>query len=411
MRKNLFDVIAAGGGPGGSLAAYFLAKAGLRVAVIDAGTFPRPKACGGGLQAKAIASIPFDLKHLLRGSLDGISLTYGLRNPLMRSYPAPLVYGILRTEFDHYLLQQAALAGAQIFEGCPVREVIVNAHGPVTVHAGCEEFQAQCVIGADGANSIVRRVLNQRQDYFWQAGVYCEVPEEALNPDAFRRDRMIIDWGTLPSGYAWAFPKRGYLNVGAGGPIAIARHLKSYVARFIGATGLLRPGSAAKLSLVGHQLPTATGRTVLAGERVVLVGDAAGLVEPFTGDGITSACHSARMAADCIVEALNRGKLDLRHYHHEVTARIGAELVSSRKLLSLSVTFPKLIYRLFKSNDRVWNTFCKTLRGEETFQRLRREVLGPLQFAWKVIDAITEKREELVMRRSLAGQILENTAP
>jgi hypothetical protein len=101
----------------------------------------------------------------------------------------------------------------------------------------------------------------------------------------------------------------------------------------------------------------------------------------------------------------------LRHYHHEVTARIGAELVSSRKLLSLSVTFPKLIYRLFKSNDRVWNTFCKTLRGEETFQRLRREVLGPLQFAWKVIDAITEKREELVMRRSLAGQILENTAP
>jgi flavin-dependent dehydrogenase len=127
---------------------------------------------------------------------------------------------------------------------------------------------------------------------------------------------------------------------------------------------------------------------------VVLVGDAAGLVEPFTGDGISFACHSAATAAKCICEALSSGLPDLRSYAAAIRSELLEELSWSRKLLSLSVAFPGYVYRLFKENDAVWHIFCKVLRGEESFGKLKSEILGPFAFASRLIDAFTLRREK-----------------
>jgi geranylgeranyl reductase family protein len=389
MGGNSFDVIVIGAGPAGSMTAYLLAKAGVRTALIDASTFPRAKACGGGLQARALLEIPYDVSHLFRGTLSQISMSFGLRDFWTRTYSEPLVYSILRTEFDHFLLRQAERAGAFVFEASPLRGLEIPEHGPVSARLDLGELRAQCLVGADGANSVVRAFLNQRRDYFWQAAVYCEIPEELVDRQAYRPECMIADWGTLPSGYAWIFPKRGYVNIGAGGPVGIARHLRAYVMAFVRATGLLRSGAPEQLNLRGHHLPTLTGKTRLAAKRIVLVGDAAGVVEPFTGDGISFACHSARIAAECISGGLNSGSLDLTGYGSLIDRQIGAELFWARSLMSFSATFPRLIYRLFKSNDRVWETFCRTLRGEASFRRLKKDILGPFEFAWKAVDLFT----------------------
>jgi geranylgeranyl reductase family protein len=395
MQSNRFDAIVVGGGPAGSMAAYFLAKSGVRTALVDAHAFPRAKACGGGLQVRTMQSIPFDVSHLLRGSFNRMTLTFGLRDPLTRAYPDPFGYSILRTEFDHFLLLKAEQAGARVFLGSPVRSLEVPEHGPVTVAVGASELKGEILVGADGANSVVRARINRREDYFWQAAVYCEVPEEEINAERFSNEAMVIDWGTLPSGYAWAFPKRGFVNVGAGGPVRLARHLKQYVQQFVDSTRLLKRNGP--LALVGHQLPTMTSRSRLSARRVLLVGDAAGMVEPFTGDGISFACQSAKIASDCILDAFARRDWDLRGYDARIRSEIVDDLVWSRKLLSISVSFPSLIYKLFRSNDRVWNTFCRTLRGEETFHRLKKDVLGPFEFAWKAIEVFAKMRERAVL--------------
>ena len=386
MKSSHFDVIVIGAGPAGSMTAFRLAKAGIRTALVDASAFPRAKTCGGGLQARALPEIPFDVSHLFRRALRGITLSYGLKDRWTRKYPEPLVYSILRIEFDHYLLRQAESAGALIYIPSPVRGLEVDGRGPVSVRLDSGELTAACLVGADGANSIVRTLLNNRQDYFWQAAVSCEIEEELIDRGAFDPQCMIVDWGTLRSGYAWVFPKRGYVNVGAGGPLPIARQLKGYVMEFVRAIRLLKPQSTEMLGLRGHHLPTLTKRARVSAKRILLVGDAAGVVEPFTGDGISFACQSARIASQFIFRALNAGSVDLTNYGSLISEEIGGELLWAKNLLSISATCPGLIYRLFRTNDRVWETFCRTLRGEESFRRLKRDILGPFEFAWKAAD-------------------------
>ncbi len=399
--KHHYDVIVVGGGPAGSITAYHLARAGISVALMDSKQFPRSKPCGGGLQARAISKIPYDVGGVLRGEMRSASFSFGLTDPCTRTYPKPLVYGVIRSEFDTYLLQRALDAGAVIRQGLRILRFDFPEDGAIAVQTDGGEFTASLLVGADGANSVVKSLLNRRENYYWQVAVHCEVPAESLCRDALDPECMRIDWGTLPSGYAWAFPKLGYVNIGAGGPVEVARSLRPYLLKFISVNRLLKPSDLDRVKTTGHQLPTLTRRTVLSNRRVVLVGDAAGLVEPLTGDGISFACHSARIAADCIAEALRHDKPDVSDYHSKLKSEIGSELLISRRLLALTVAFPEWIYRLFRNNDAIWRTFCLILRGEESFLRLRKEILGPLELGWKAIDLVTRRRE----RKALAPHV------
>jgi flavin-dependent dehydrogenase len=304
-----------------------------------------------------------------------------------------LVHSVLRREFDQHLLSAARAAGAVVLEGVRVTSCSTNPAGGVEIATDAKPFHGQIVVGADGAYSVLARSLNHRADYFWQAAIYCEVPDDCLNRDTSHRLPMSIDWGSLPSGYAWAFPKRGCVNVGVGCPASIARHLRPYLRDFLNRERLLRPGALSELKFAGHQLPTMTSRTALAGNSIVLVGDAAGLVEPLTGDGISYACHSAQIAADVILDCLHHPARKLEQYEQRVREEIGADLVWSRRLLSLAVTFPKFMYSLVKNNDDVWETLCRVLRGEETFRSLTRTILGPLRFLRMPIEIVTERIE------------------
>jgi geranylgeranyl reductase family protein len=381
------------------MTAYRLARAGVRVAILDAKRFPRDKACGGGVQEKAGLKIPFDWQPVVRRALCEVSFSFNLGERFTKGCPHPLVYSVLRTEFDDYLLQSAERAGARVWEGVRTTAVVTQGTGPVMVHTERGELNARMVVGADGANSVVSKALNARQDYFWQAGLYCEVPEECLNSAAVDWESMRIDWGTLPSGYAWIFPKKGSVNIGVGCPVSIGRALRPYLIEFLTAERALKPGALPRLRFSGHQLPTLTGRTRLAGATLLLVGDAAGLVEPFTGDGISYACHSAEIAADAILANLDKASPDLTSYDRRIKTEIGIDLYWARKLLSFSVTFPHLMYRIFKCNDEVWRAFCRVLRGQESFRVFKRKILGPLECVWMPIEFFAERCE----RRRLAN--------
>src|SRR5438874_1627892 len=149
-----FDVAVIGAGPAGSTAAYHLATAGSRVLLVDRATFPRDKPCGGGVTLRAARLLPFSLEPVVEDRIERIEcrLKYGPR--FERRARSPLALMTQRRRLDHFLLQQAAAAGADVRDG--VRVADVRADG-LTVDG--EEVQARVVLGADGCNGTSARAL------------------------------------------------------------------------------------------------------------------------------------------------------------------------------------------------------------------------------------------------------------
>jgi geranylgeranyl reductase family protein len=387
-----WDVVVAGGGPAGAMTAWHLAKAGLKVAVLDASRFPRDKACGGGVQARTEPWIPFEWKSVVKSSIQRADFTYRLARRFSREYPEPLVHCVRRTEFDAHLLNAARDAGAHIFEGVRVNRVAAHSdHAAVSTSQG--DMAARYVVGADGANTVVGKALNSRDAFFWQAAIYLELPFAPAAGSRLTHDALRIDWASLPSGYAWIFPKRDIVNIGAGCPVALAKALRRYLRSFLLAEDLFDAQSVEQLKPVGHLLPTLTHRTVPAADRLFLVGDAAGLVEPLTGEGISYACHSASLAARSIVANFDSSHEACHSYAKGLHREIGVDLALARRILSFGVSFPRLFYWAFRHSDEVWITFCKVLRGETTFEQLRNRILGPFKVLGSSIDALVAHAE------------------
>lgn len=373
-----FDAIVAGAGPAGSLSAYRLAAAGLRVLILDAAQFPRDKACGGGVQQRAFRHIPFDWRSAVHQELNEFALSFGLLPQFTRGSANPLVLSVLRTEFDALLLEAARSAGAEALLGTRVSGVEFAEGEPVRVRTSRGDFTSRYLIGADGANSVVGARINPRPSFFWQVALYCEVPRELLLEDRTPDGRMAVDWGSLPSGYGWVFPKTSTVNVGVGAPVSIGKSLRPYLDNFVGSQRMLRPEARSRIRFKGHQLPTLTRATKFGHANVLLAGDAAGLIDPLTGEGISNACHSAGLAAQAILESESNGHPAIHCYERALRREIVPDILHSRQLLSLSVAFPRRVLRIFQHDEVVWAVFCRTLRGDASFLELLETITANL---------------------------------
>jgi flavin-dependent dehydrogenase len=313
---------------------------------------------------------------LIKQSLSDVTISFRQSDACLKSYPEPLVHTVLRTEFDHFLVERARAAGACVFEG--TKALACERNGGVVITTSQGRFRAKIVVGADGANSVTRQLLNSRDRYTWQAGLYAEVPA-----GIHAAQSMLIDWGQLPGGYAWIFPKRECANVGAGCPTRHARGLRSYVSQCIAKPpfrGVVDP--TAHTGLMGHQLPTFTKSTRFAGPDVVLVGDAAGLVEPLTGDGISYALHSAELASRVILANRDSASPQLGDYERLLRAELAREFAWARRLQRITARFPKLMHELVARCDDVWIAFGKALRGEGSFAGLANVIARRAASVW-----------------------------
>jgi flavin-dependent dehydrogenase len=350
------------------------------------------------LQHRASLRIPFDWRPALRSELDGVCFSFRCGPRFSKKHRDPLVYGILRTEFDALLLEQARAAGANVRENC--RAVAIEGIGEerVRVETACGRFDARFVVGADGANSVVRKSVNKRSDYHWNVALSCEVPEERLKAGVLDGRTARIDWGTLP-GYGWMFPKRGFVNIGVGGPAQSGRMLRGYLERFLETEKILEAGALGELPFRGHQLPTLRPGMALSRGNVLLAGDAAGLVDPMTGDGISFGLHSAGIAFETLLELLNGEHRDVGMYDRRILEEIGAELFWSQRVATLLVAFPWVVHKTVEHVDGFWRAFCQVMRGEESLLVFRRKLLAaaPL-LRW--LEPLAARRERRVVARS-----------
>jgi len=286
-------------GPGGATCACNLARAGLKVLALEKRIMPRAKLCAGGLSPKAIAMLDFDIASAVECQVRGGTVYTKSGHDLEMSSQNEIGLIVDRARFDHLLLKRAASAGALIHEGEPVVKIIPGEIIQVQTDRGT--YQTRYLVGADGANSVVARDLNY-------ARRHCGYTLECVIPDTFEVIRKHAASPTffyeyLPSGYGWIFPKRGGASVGIGVLTKHTRAIRHHFQQFLTDIGL--PADYAT-RCKGFPLPAYTLRTRNRHGRdnILLVGDAACLVDPITGEGIYHAMKSGELAAQAIIGAM-----------------------------------------------------------------------------------------------------------
>ncbi len=377
------DVAVIGGGPAGSRAAALLARAGARVALFDAG-HPREKSCGGGITGRALAlvadtpglaELPAVTIRSARFAADGSD---GVAVPLADdANGTPALVVASRSDFDACLFDGARAAGATIVPA-RVRDVSLSPAG-VAIQTSRGSWRAAFVVGADGVNSLVRRRVAApfgREQLSIATGFFAH---------GASGDEVVVDLLREPPGYIWSFPRPHHLAIGICGQAdsgATTTALRARVGAWIERTAIA-PG--ARLQPYSWPIPSLGAVAVrglhLWGDRWCLAGDAAGLVDPITREGIYFALLSGQWAADALAAAGGGPAA----YAARVCDEIVPELAHAARLKAgfFQPAFTSLMVRALAQSAGVRAVMADLVAGRQPYATLKRRLVGT--FEWKLL--------------------------
>jgi len=290
-----FDVIVVGAGPSGTTAAFRLKRFGYRVLLLDKQQFPRVKPCGGGISIKALNLMPWSVAPVIERAVKKLGM--GVTSPATERFEVFEAEGhvcafAVREAFDRFNFEKPIVAGVE-FEHTAELSGIDERSDFVRAILGNKTITARYLIGADGANSTVRRLLGAGRWFYRGFALegsvaYSDVPTEPLAEFFF---------GKVENGYGWLFPKGDHVNVGIytwDDTVTLSKEqLRAY--------SLDRIDTERLEHIVGFPIGFGGRNYVQNRERVILVGDAAGFAEPLLGEGIYNALKSGQAAASAIM--------------------------------------------------------------------------------------------------------------
>lgn len=357
-----FDVVVVGAGPAGATAARELAAGGARVLMLERERQPRPKPCGGGVPLRAARTLPFPLESVTEAVASSLEMRLLGGGRFVRDAGGAYALMVMRDRFDALLTEHAQRAGAQLREGTFVRS-LEEERAHVRVRADGFTATAEFLVGADGAQSLVARAaglgFGLAECAAWDIEVRGQLPD----------GRPVVEVGYSPWGYAWAFPKDGHVSAGVVLPRTEARRLRTAAERFLSRLGL---SQAEVLFARGHKLRFRRGDEAIAGERVLVVGDAAGLADEFTQEGIAYAITSGRLAARALLTALGSHG-DARPYQTAVDVELMPELRAARQIATIFYgglrRAPRPWFLATRWMPTLWSSFFAVQRGESTYAR------------------------------------------
>jgi geranylgeranyl reductase family protein len=334
------DVAIIGAGPAGAAAAYRLADAGASVLLLDKATFPRDKPCGGGVTGRAARLLPFSIEPVVEDVADRLECGLRYRQRITRQARAPLAYMTQRRRLDHFLLQQAADAGAEVRQG---------------ETADARELDARIVIGADGCNGQSAKQLGLADRVAHGVALEANYPYEKRYAGA-----MVLEIAVIRGGYGWIFPKGDHINVGVGGNSEEAPKLRAELRRMCEEYGI-DPATAQDTR--GYRLPMRLPGTRLARGTTAVIGDAAGLVDPLSGDGMYEAFYSAKLVAEAALDVLAGRAENLDAYQTGVERRIAPLTRAGWSAKRAFERFPRTTYALARL-PVTFRVLAKLLEGD-----------------------------------------------
>jgi geranylgeranyl reductase family protein len=367
-----YDVVVVGAGPGGSTAARFCVQAGLKTLLVEKEKMPRYKACGGCLSLKAVHLLGLDLNPVVETMIHKVKFTYRLKDSFSFEWRQPIAFMVMRDRFDQFLVKQALEKGAEVLEGVRVVKVEEKGDGvEVALNEG-EKIRCEYLIGADGQESIVGKSLSllppkgDRNGF----GMESEIPFESIFDFPREELQLVhIDFGGVPNGYGWVFPKKEGLSIGVGGMLrdAAKTNLRQSFDMFIHGLNYIKQGKVEKV--IGHPLPSFYDeRQRVAKGKVLLVGDAAHLMDPLMGEGIYYALRSGMLAAEAILQSKESGLLASDLYQMKVQEHISENLKWALQFSRFAFRFTSLAYRTLKRYRDLADLYLQVLEGRETYQ-------------------------------------------
>jgi geranylgeranyl reductase family protein len=390
---SVWDVIVVGAGPAGLAAAHTAASAGARTLVLERGEHPRYKTCGGGLVGTslgvvtaldftALAMTPTDVvapevvapdvvapdvatpaQLATRNQVHAVTFTHNGRRGFTRRELAPLLGMVRRDQFDDALRTAAVAAGAVVRQRTRVRGVEQDNECAYARLADGSRIAARVLVGADGSSGVTAHHVGVQ---FGQVDLGLEL--ELPVPERVHRrwrGRVLIDWGPLPGSYGWVFPKDDRLTVGVIAARGHGEQTRHYFRAFVDRLSLadIEPAHDS-----GHLTRCRTDDSPLRRGRVIVAGDAAGLLEPWTREGISYALRSGVAAGSSAATAAAHGDTEgiLREYESRIERTLAPEMRVGRRLLAAFARHPGA-FHLALATPPGWRSFSRFCRGDLTF--------------------------------------------
>ncbi len=370
----MHDLIVIGAGPAGAAAALTAADQGLNVLVLEQNRFPRVKTCTGCLSNKSLLrlrELGLDLPaDLVRGRVTGISVwVQGISN---HSTADKRDVGVMvdRAVFDQWLLKRAEAKGVVFRDRSPLRELSRGSdHVEVTTEGGC--FNGRWVIGADGVGGPTARLAGIRKRWsWWEMGMTWSTSL----PQPSAADQAILALCNIPTTWGWVFPRDDGVHIGVGGAQILGdvlrRGFERWISTYSAATGI----AADACRPVRYPVPAGGFHRRVAAGRVLLAGDAAGLVDPFAGEGIHLALASGSAAARCLYQGWHGPASQL---YQEWADHLLPELRLSLWLSMALGTRGPLVGRALCHNDRAAEALTSWMAGESSYRQLIAKSLVP----------------------------------
>ena len=371
MSTQHYQAAVIGSGPAGSAAAYTLAKRGISTCVIDKKTFPREKLCGSmvsGRSEKALRQIfGVGATHEIFTICEDISFYAGDKhladqNGYIRNYMT------MRLDFDHYLHDLAVEAGATPIVGSGLKDIDQDAN-QITLANG-ETLTFDFLIGADGVSSSVAKVLYGRAFDPETIGFGLEV-EVPRSEATHLSESVSLDLTAAKWGYGWVFPKKNTFTIGVGGVHSRNTDMREKMDAYMAQQGL----NPADYKYKGQYIPWGEFRKTPGVGRIMLCGDAAGIVDPISGEGIAYAMLSGHAAANSIATAIEKNAPDSAF---DLYLRDYREITSSIRQANFwrHLIFPKIMQwplrHLFGDAATLQQGYLDILTGDREYNALPR---------------------------------------
>ncbi len=361
-----YDVAVVGCGPAGTAAAHDLAKRGVRVVLVEREELPRYKTCGGGVVFRARSMLDPDITPVIERECFSASLSLmhsGISFRATRDHP--IISMVMRSKLDRFLTEAARKAGAELMEGFCVESAGFQ-EDSVTLCSGSTRVRARHVIAADGANSLMARIAGWKETRKLAPALECEL---CVDNSVMRRfeGSARFDFDMPSNGYAWVFPKEAHLSVGLVACGCKGRtNLRASLHTYMQKLGL---APSADMATHGFVIPVSPRKDGFVRRRVFLVGDAAGLADPVSAEGISSSVHSGQCAARALLDAELAYERGRSLYEERLANSVLAELASGRRLAGLLYSSRQFRAWLMRDyGQRLTEAVVDVYMGKRTFR-------------------------------------------